>query len=184
VLCGYSLPTLDSEFNASKSVIAALIAQTLLFSHAYNSSDFQFYSWKTSIASQIVLCLSYITPCLPYLKPFLESLDSGMLNNDGIRRVGKSELNSKSYGSAYTMDMFSSKGKSSKKSSNKTVQSLALPNIASVAAQELEDNKSTPSLESKGSQAKIITKTTSIMWTEEHERAPLPVKLGSPAAAE
>ncbi|KUJ11513.1 uncharacterized protein LY89DRAFT_688749 [Mollisia scopiformis] len=80
-------------------VVAALIVQLALYRHAYESSDFLFKSWGAVTASEIVLCLSYVAPCLPYLRPFLESLDSGMLRNDGIRRLGHGEAESKASGS-------------------------------------------------------------------------------------
>lgn len=45
--------------------------------------------WQAVVATQTVLCLSIVTACIPYLKPFLDSLESGQMRADDLRRRGK-----------------------------------------------------------------------------------------------
>lgn len=45
----------------------------------------------------VVQCLSILTICIPNLKPFLDSLESGQIRIDDLRRQGKSSSNG--YGS-------------------------------------------------------------------------------------
>lgn len=41
--------------------------------------------------------LSNVTACIPHLKPFYESLESGMIRSDDMRRRGEGSLNSSRY---------------------------------------------------------------------------------------
>lgn len=50
--------------------------------------DPAFDPWRTTISNQLVQCLSIATACIPYLKPFLDSLESGLLRVDDMRRRG------------------------------------------------------------------------------------------------
>lgn len=45
--------------------------------------------WQAVVAAQVVQCLSIVTACVPYLKPFLDSLESGQMRADDLRRRGK-----------------------------------------------------------------------------------------------
>ena len=54
--------------------------------------DQTFDAWRAEICAVIVESLSIIAACIPYLKPFFESLESGMLDNDTLRREGMNEL--------------------------------------------------------------------------------------------
>lgn len=45
--------------------------------------------WQAVVATQVVQCLSIVTACVPYLKPFLDSLESGQMRADDLRRRGK-----------------------------------------------------------------------------------------------
>ena len=40
------------------------------------------------MCNQLVQNLGIITACVPYIKPFLESLESGMIRTDDLRRRG------------------------------------------------------------------------------------------------
>lgn len=53
--------------------------------------------WEWSIIMLVVQCLSILTICIPNLKPFLDSLQSGQIRIDDLRRQGKSSSNG--YGS-------------------------------------------------------------------------------------
>ena len=44
--------------------------------------------WPVAICAQIVQCLSLSCACCLYLKPFLDSVESGLIRSDDIRRRG------------------------------------------------------------------------------------------------
>lgn len=68
------------------------------------SQDFQdptFDLWPVAICTQTVLCLSILSACVLYLRPFFETLESGWMRVDDIRRRTKQHL----YGSdSYHLD--------------------------------------------------------------------------------
>ena len=47
--------------------------------------------WTVKICTQVIQCLSIISACFLYLKPFLESVESGFIRSDDIRRRGTNE---------------------------------------------------------------------------------------------
>ena len=55
-----------------------------------SSSDPIFYMWTTSVAIELVLCLSIVTACIPILKPLLESLESGQMRAKDMTTKGRS----------------------------------------------------------------------------------------------
>lgn len=57
---------------------------------AFASADFSFSTWQAAISIQLVQCLAIVTVCIPNLKPFLDSLESGQIRVDDLRRQGKS----------------------------------------------------------------------------------------------
>ncbi|KAF7952262.1 uncharacterized protein EAE97_001759 [Botrytis byssoidea] len=78
--------TLICIFGTRVCVIAAVCCQ--LFYLNQRMQDPTFDPWRTTICNQIVQCLSIITACVPYLKMFLDSLESGLLRLDDLRRRG------------------------------------------------------------------------------------------------
>ncbi|KAI1500854.1 hypothetical protein F5X99DRAFT_384658, partial [Biscogniauxia marginata] len=40
--------------------------------------------WLPVVSNQIVLCTSIVTACLPYLRPFMESLESGIVRVENL----------------------------------------------------------------------------------------------------
>ncbi|KAL9611263.1 MAG: hypothetical protein Q9167_004089 [Letrouitia subvulpina] len=58
------------------------------FNQSWRSDDPPFNHWPLVVATQAVQALSIITACVPYLKPFFESLESGMIRSDDLRRQG------------------------------------------------------------------------------------------------
>jgi hypothetical protein len=54
--------------------------------------DPTFDPWAEAISTQVVLCLSILTACFPYLKPFLLSLESGLMRVDDLRRRGQTDV--------------------------------------------------------------------------------------------
>ncbi|KAL8770841.1 MAG: hypothetical protein Q9209_003492 [Squamulea sp. 1 TL-2023] len=69
-------------------VLAAIVVQLVYQNRAANTSDIIFKMWPVVLSAQTVQSLSIITACIPCLKPFLESLESGMLRSDDLRRRG------------------------------------------------------------------------------------------------
>ncbi|KAF4627810.1 hypothetical protein G7Y89_g10344 [Cudoniella acicularis] len=69
-------------------VIAAIIWQALRFNLPDTSFGPTFMNWLTTITITLVENLSIITACVPYLKPFLQSLESGLVRSDDLRRRG------------------------------------------------------------------------------------------------
>ena len=71
-------------------VLAAIILQLVYQNRAAHTKDRTFKMWPVVLSAQTVQSLSIITACVPCLKPFLESLESGMLRSDDLRRRGLS----------------------------------------------------------------------------------------------
>ncbi|KAH8660814.1 hypothetical protein BGZ60DRAFT_530820 [Tricladium varicosporioides] len=71
-------------------VIGAIAAQMCFLRDTRKSTDVSLDSWKLAIATQLMQCLSITTACIPYLRPFLDSLESGLLRSDDLRRRGMS----------------------------------------------------------------------------------------------
>lgn len=65
-----------------------MIFQLIYFDQSWRSDDPPFNRWPLVVATQAVQALSIITACVPYLKPFFESLESGMIRSDDLRRRG------------------------------------------------------------------------------------------------
>ena len=45
-------------------------------------------AWPATICTQIIQCLSISSACFLYLKPFLDSVESGFIRSDDLRRRG------------------------------------------------------------------------------------------------
>ncbi|KAH8672586.1 hypothetical protein BGZ60DRAFT_429912 [Tricladium varicosporioides] len=154
-------------------VVAALIVQVVFLGQAFAATDFIFHSWKATLLSEIVLCLSYVAPCVPYLRPFLESLDSGMLRNEPIRRVGQVESGSNSLANSLGLNRLSNKFAKSGSGSGSYGTDSGIGSMGTKASEERwyhqKRGGAKTSMESGTSQSKIIKKTTSITWVHEPE---------------
>ncbi|KAK7996589.1 hypothetical protein PG989_004629 [Apiospora arundinis] len=60
-------------------VVAAAIAQLVMFFRAYPSPDLTQSLKIPIILNQTTLSISVVTACVPYLKPFMENLDAGFV---------------------------------------------------------------------------------------------------------
>ncbi|KAI4234235.1 MAG: hypothetical protein LQ349_003911 [Xanthoria aureola] len=69
-------------------VLGAIVGQLVYQNRAASTNDRTFKMWPVVLMAQTVQSLSIITACVPCLKPFLESLESGMLRTDDLRRRG------------------------------------------------------------------------------------------------
>ena len=65
-------------------IVATILQLVLIYRRARTSEPF--LTWEVVLSTEIVQCLGVIAACVPYLKPFLESLESGMIGNDDLRR--------------------------------------------------------------------------------------------------
>ncbi|KAF7864402.1 hypothetical protein EAF04_006536 [Stromatinia cepivora] len=77
-------------------VIAALIVQLEILYDEYQTGE-PFVSWLFILSTLLAQCLGIVSACILYLKPFLQSLNSGMIRNDDLRRRGGET----SFGSSY-----------------------------------------------------------------------------------
>ncbi|KAL8826830.1 MAG: hypothetical protein Q9170_007254 [Blastenia crenularia] len=75
-------------FATRLTVVVGVVAQWVCFNSATKSDNIPFHLWPEVVCAQIVQSLSIITACVPYLKPFFDSLESGMIRNDDLRRRG------------------------------------------------------------------------------------------------
>lgn len=76
-------------------MIAAAIRVAYLAKESKSGNDLALEAWPATLCALIVQSLSVIAACIPYLKPFLDSLESGMMNNVQLRWEGLSELYSR-----------------------------------------------------------------------------------------
>lgn len=86
--------------------------------------------WTVVLCVQIVQAMSIITTCIPALKPFLDSLESGQLRADDMRRQGKVRDN------GYTSQRLgeSKHSRVSSLASPKRATFIEMSNVASIAA--------------------------------------------------
>ncbi|KAL8897668.1 MAG: hypothetical protein Q9207_007098 [Kuettlingeria erythrocarpa] len=77
-----------SCFGTRLTVVAAVVAQLAFFNSAFRSEQAIFDLWSEIICTEVVETLSVMTACVPHLKRFFDSIESGMLRNDDLRRRG------------------------------------------------------------------------------------------------
>lgn len=69
-------------------VIIAIICQLVYSQGVYTSSDLTYDVWKTTLCAQFVQNLSVVASSILYLKPFYMGIESGLIRNDDLRRLG------------------------------------------------------------------------------------------------
>ncbi|KAJ8061629.1 hypothetical protein OCU04_009436 [Sclerotinia nivalis] len=159
-------------------IVGALIGETVLLHRAEHSQDLIINAWTSTIASQVVLSLSFIVPCLPYLKPSLESLDSGILENEFYEeshRIGQLTTRSKTNAtgdSSFTLQRLGGRNKLSTKISSRSYNVTSgkerLPSDdVTIAYKGIK--RSNMSVGSNASQSKMIKVRTSLDWEVERE---------------
>ncbi|OCL01218.1 hypothetical protein AOQ84DRAFT_268980, partial [Glonium stellatum] len=77
-----------SCFASRLLVIIATICQLVYSRGVYTSLDLTHDIWKTALCAQFVQNLSVIASSIPYLKPFYMGIESGLIRNDDLRRLG------------------------------------------------------------------------------------------------
>ncbi|MCJ1365418.1 hypothetical protein MMC16_004539 [Acarospora aff. strigata] len=89
-------------FAPRMSVLAAILAQLIYLNRTSTSTpDPTYTTLPLVLTTQLVQNLSVITACIVYLKPFFESLESGMIRSDDLRRRRLKILGKGSKGSGY-----------------------------------------------------------------------------------
>ena len=70
------------------SVIGPAVCQVVFYLQLGHSSDLSLDSWKLVICTQLMQSVSITTACIPQFRPFLDSLESGLIRSDDFRRRG------------------------------------------------------------------------------------------------
>ncbi|KAL8857575.1 MAG: hypothetical protein Q9178_005903 [Gyalolechia marmorata] len=143
-------------------VLAAIIFQLVYQNRAAHTKDSTFKMWPVVLSAQTVQSLSIITACVPCLKPFLESLESGMLRSDDLRRRGLS--GAYGYGSHNLTSLSSSRSNGRKEksalASNASVgKHYKLPNNISTVVTGNRNEDAERDSDSQKSSARIIKYT-------------------------
>ncbi|TQV90437.1 PTH11-like integral membrane protein [Cordyceps javanica] len=77
-------------FGSRIFVTPAVVAQIIFLKRSFSTTDPTFDTWELTIITAVVSCISILAVCVPNLKPFLDSLESGQIRVDDLRRQGKS----------------------------------------------------------------------------------------------
>ncbi|KAJ2971431.1 hypothetical protein NQ176_g7687 [Zarea fungicola] len=79
-----------SVFGCRIFVTPAIVAQIVYTKTAFATADPTFDMWQLTVIMAVISCASILAICIPNLKPFLDSLESGQIRIDDLRRQGKS----------------------------------------------------------------------------------------------
>nr|KMM73527.1 hypothetical protein CPAG_09815 [Coccidioides posadasii RMSCC 3488] len=74
--------TIGSVFGARLLVVVVVALQLYFLNQVPDTSNATFDYWQMTICTQILQSLAVVTACMPFLKPFLDSLESGLLRAD------------------------------------------------------------------------------------------------------
>ncbi|CAD6591805.1 MAG: hypothetical protein ASARMPREDX12_005417 [Alectoria sarmentosa] len=77
-----------SFFALRTTVTIASMTKLVFLTRTRDSQDPTIDSWPVTICTQTIECLSILSTCVLYLKPFLDSLESGFIRSDDMRRRG------------------------------------------------------------------------------------------------
>lgn len=81
-----------SFFAFRSTVIAASICKLVFWNNAKDLQKLGHSPWAVLLCTQVVQCFSIISACFLYLKPFLDSVESGFIRSDDIRRRGTDDF--------------------------------------------------------------------------------------------
>ena len=88
IVCITNFLSSYNKLTMMRRVIIAIICQLVYSRGVYTSSDLTYDVWKTTLCAQFVQNLSVVTSSIPYLKPFYMGIESGLIRNDDLRRLG------------------------------------------------------------------------------------------------
>ncbi|KAL9599547.1 MAG: hypothetical protein Q9219_003791 [cf. Caloplaca sp. 3 TL-2023] len=155
--------SLLSAFVAAFQVFAGVVVQLIYVNRAKGSTDITFATWPVVLSAEIVQSFSIITACVPCLKPLLESLESGMLRSDDLRRRGLGGVYG--YNSQPLSELSSSKSGGKKEKSSQFLSSTSstrhfkqLPNVSTVVSVNRNEERERDS-DSQKSSSRIIKYT-------------------------
>lgn len=137
------------------SVIGATITHIYYTAQTESDKDTTFQRWPQTVAAQVTQSLNIVTACIPYLRPFYESLQSGMLGTDDLRRRKVSDPGS------YMHSSWSggSKSKNTIRFDRSGKDAEAYGHTAVALSTLSPNSKRNMETESQSSQAHIIAKT-------------------------
>jgi hypothetical protein len=98
------------------SVAVAAVVQLALFWRVLSDPDITFSQWLPIVCNQLVLSLSFVTACLSYLKPFMESLESGVIRVENVPGSEEELSGNRTGSSGYYLSALSSSMNSASKS--------------------------------------------------------------------
>ncbi|MCJ1310347.1 hypothetical protein MMC25_004011 [Agyrium rufum] len=75
-------------FMTRLAVMGSIVSELVFRHRNRNSQDPTYDAWPVLISLQFAQSLSIIIACIPYLKPFLLSIESGLIRTDDTRRLG------------------------------------------------------------------------------------------------
>ena len=147
----------SSRANFYDSVIAASICKLVFWDKAQDLQQSGHDPWTVILCTQVIQCVSIISTCFLYLKPFLDSVESGFIRSDDIRRRGTDDY----YGHATGGSSAIRSAFSTKKHDRNGSQSIGLVNLPSGHHTATVTTEANPDLdtESQHSRAHIIKET-------------------------
>lgn len=108
-------------------VIAASMCKLVFWNRTPDPTDATLDTWPTTICTQIIQCLSISSACFLYLKPFLDSVESGFIRSDDLRRRGSDY---KSGGTSTRRNVFSMNSVGLSEIDGTRMKSLSKPHYA------------------------------------------------------
>ncbi|KAI1465381.1 uncharacterized protein F4812DRAFT_438498 [Daldinia caldariorum] len=140
--------------------IAALIWQMIESQKVSNHQDATFAYWLIGVAMTLAQNLGIMTASAPYLKPFLDSLESGMIRSDDLRRRGNATGKS-SYG--YWRKQDGSGASKSTNSASHELGNLGMANAEVITSVTVGTAHNPPEWDasSRSSQTKLIKQVKS-----------------------
>ena len=152
------------------SVIGGILTQMVFANRLSETTDISFGVWPTILCTQTVLVFNLITASVPYLRPFLESLESGMLRSDDLRRRGMDDAYGSSSSSSRKKSIFTRKGSDTVGNVVPAITLRPLNGTKHTATVETEPWRG-DDVQSTSSQTRIINHTTTWEVNSEPIRA-------------
>lgn len=146
-----------SFFALRSTVIVASACKLSFWNNAQRLQKPGHDPWTVILCTQIVQCLSIVSACFLYLKPFLDSVESGFIRSDDIRRRGTNEYFGHNTGdSSTTRSAFSTRKHNRTGSQSIGLVGVSIPhNTTTVVANDSSDMDA----ESQHSRSQIIKET-------------------------
>lgn len=141
-------------FSFDGRVIAACVCKLVFWNWTPDPTDPTLDTWPATICTQIIQCLSISSACFLYLKPFLDSIESGFIRSDDMRRRGSNYI---SGGTSTGMNVFSLDSVGQSKDDGTRMKSLSKPHYAADIEGGHAANRD--DLESQHSRTQIIKET-------------------------